>query len=268
LLNGSQAHEKDAEPLGPEAIGDFRWVDVDGSGRRALLVPISHSRAFFNSLEIYEQTSSGVHLVQKIEVWMLASLRDRVKDLDHDGRPELILPVLLDLEEYRGAWPVAMWPAVYRWSGGRFIEASRSFANYYGHAVFPELEAQRQRTEGLLTEGHGRFEPRDEEVLQAVIAATWMAQDKILRVIAEERDAGPDRLRLIEGDPTAGADRAREWMKSPFPQLRQDAALVFADIGARFEGELRSLAHDPDGDVATAARRGLDRLSRPLREGG
>jgi hypothetical protein len=55
----------------------------------------------------------------------------------------------------------------------------------------------------------------------AVVAALEMERDKILRILGR--------------DPTAGLAQAREWAKSDNPELIEDAAVAFRDIGGNEE---------------------------------
>jgi hypothetical protein len=182
-------------------------------------------------------------MIQTVDVWVLASFSGRIKDLDGDGHSEVVLPVKLDPGDYRGARPTAVWPAVYAWSSGRFVDASSRFADYYRHGVLPDLDAKLVKDREQLTKlGVGV----EGDELEQDIAATTMVRDKIARVTGERADAG--------------VDRARQWMTSGSADLRQDAAAVFGDTGRT--SELETLARDPDPEVAAAAKRAANRTSR------
>ncbi len=232
------------DPIKPEQIGDFKWVDIDKDGIYELLTTTAASRAFYNSLAIYKSVADKKILFQLIDVWMLSNLDEAVKDLDGDGTPELLLPMLLS--EYRGTRPMAIWTAVYQWDGKRFVEASERFREFYHKRVLPELETQIQESSKPLPPNTTEvtLQVREEE-----LAATWMIHDKIIRATGE--------------NPYAGVERARQWLKSPNENLRGNALRVFEDIPTGyFKAELQVLAGDPNPIVAQPAQHALERLKK------
>jgi len=102
------------------------------------------------------------------------------------------------------------------------VEASRDFPNFYDTEVLPQLEKEIGKDRALLAAQQAKPTPRDpldEEWRETprALAAEIMARDKILRVLGR--------------DSTAGLAQAREWMKSPDPQLVDAADDVLTDIG-------------------------------------
>lgn len=71
-------------------------------------------------------------------------------------------------------------------------------------------------------------------------------------------------LRVLGRDPKAGEGSAYDWMNSNDPELREDAAVVFADIGGH-DRELRALATDKDLAVSISAKNALDATSPTTR---
>ena len=231
LVNNLPAANSSVIHPGSINIGDFTWADLEGNGTYQLLMTLDvNSRHFYNALVVYTRDSSGRLASQEIMGWAIRDLAKVTKDINRDGKDELIVPSQLASDTYRGAAAMAIWPAVYRQKDGRCVEASGEFPSFYESQVLPGLEkkiaeAREKVGEGLAT--------------QHDLAVAIMARDKILRVIGR--------------DPTAGEWNAREWMTSEDPELRRDAAAVLGDIGGNQE-ELRALSVDKDPNVARNAR--------------
>ncbi len=64
--------------------------------------------------------------------------------------------------------------------------------------------------------------------LQQQVDVEWFAAGRALAVAVMERDK---ILRVLGRDPNAGLAEAREWMKSPDPELVEDAVVVVKDMG-------------------------------------
>lgn len=233
-------------PTKPEQIGDFQWVDVDKDGVYEFLVTHAASRAFFGGPAIYKVIGGKKVWHQSLGGWMLSDLDGATKDLDGDGFPELILPILLS--DYRGARVMPVWTAVYKWNGEKYEEASAHFKEFYQKEVLPEVEARiREVTERARRAGKtpAEYDEIDEEIL----SAHQLIKDKIIRVTGE--------------DPYAGVERARAWAKSPYPYVRENAIRVFEDIPGRyFQADLEVLAADPNPIVAMSAKMALERLGK------
>ncbi len=226
------------------SIGDFRWVDLAGNGTYQLLVVYDvNGRGFFNELAIYTQDSSGKVRRDDIGGWGIG-LEKGVRDLDEDGKQELIIP-----KEFFWDPTVATpsWPSVYRLRDGRYVEASREFPDYYDGEVLPPLEKkiaaleqqaastvrERQGAEQYIAE-HGWWESYDQLPADQATAITNYGQLAVLQMTRTKI------LRVVGRDPQAGVAEAREWMKSPDQQVGQAAGEVFRDVGGH-EEELRTL---------------------------
>ncbi len=61
-----------------------------------------------------------------------------------------------------------------------------------------------------------------------MVDVEWFAAGRALAVAVMERDK---ILRVLGRDPDAGLAEAREWMKSPDPELAEDAVVVLRDMG-------------------------------------
>jgi hypothetical protein len=207
--------------LTPSDIGEFRWFDPAGDGKYELAT-IGQSRCCV-WLCLYWQEAPGKF---RVHCYGGASdLKDTIRDLNGDGKKELILYAYVPGEQQStGAEEQATWPQVYQLENGKYVEASRDFPKFYDDEVLPQLKKK-------------IAEARD--TYPAFYGVRIMERDKILRVLGR--------------DPTAGLQQAREWAASSDPDLIDDATIVFRDIGG-YEDEAR--AADAALKRALALRRG------------
>jgi hypothetical protein len=138
-----------------------------------------------------------------------ADLKTAIRDLNGDGKDEVILQTLLVEHDCANQ---LTWPAVYRLENGKYVEASRDFPAFYDNEVLRKLDG------GIRQAMIGHGNPDNQ-------AGIIMVRDKILRVLGR--------------DPTAGLQQAYQWMNSDDPDLLQDAAVTFEEIGGH-EKELRA----------------------------
>ena len=91
---------------------------------------------------VYRRTPAGKITRDWIEGGDLPSLDRIVRDLDGDGKDELIVPSAIDRHDPRGfAWgPSRVWPKVYFLRNGRYVDGSRKFAKFYDEEVLPALD--------------------------------------------------------------------------------------------------------------------------------
>ena len=216
-------------------VGGFGWYDLAGDHHYELVVTEDLSgRAFFDYLAIYQQDHAGKPAVQQ---WIEGDgigtdLSKVVRDLNHDGKHELIIPRVLFSYSTSQTFT---WPAVYRRENGKYVEASRDFPAFYGKEILPSLNKHI---------GEDQAQPPPGSRPQDIAAVATMKRDKILRVLGR--------------DPTAGLREAYQWMNSDDPQVLQCAITTFADIGG----------HDQEKRAASEAlERALDR-EKAARQGG
>jgi hypothetical protein len=136
-----------------------------------------------------------------------ASLKTAIRDLNSDGRDELIIRE--PLVEH-SCVNVISWPAVYRFEGGKYVEQSRDFPGFYDKEVLPHLAT-------LIA----KYQGKPSDLKQDIGAGPIMERDKILRV--------------LDRDSTAGLNQAYKWMESDDPLLLLDAEATFKDIGEHQE---------------------------------
>jgi hypothetical protein len=119
-------------------IREFSWIDLAGDGRYALAL-FELPGTCCSGLVIYQQDASGKIRWQEFEG--AGMLRNTIRDVNGDGKQELILPPPSDpmIESY-GAVQQIIWPRVYRLENGKYVEASGEFASYYDAKVLPPIE--------------------------------------------------------------------------------------------------------------------------------
>jgi hypothetical protein len=193
----------------PQELWEFGWYDLAGDGNYELVVR-SSSGPCCVWLGIYSQ-DAALH-VNDQNLRNAGPLKDTVRDLNGDGKKELILwQELL----HPGGWIPAMqtpeWPAVYRLKGGKYVEDSRDFPNYYDREVLPQLDKQiaNLKQKAAANPSAPGF--------PASLAIAQMEKYKILRVLGR--------------NPAAGLRHAYRWMKSDDPTQMQCAMAIFQDIG-------------------------------------
>jgi hypothetical protein len=153
------------EPLTAAELEGFEWADLAGDGHYQLVLTLSGPCAHF--VTILDRDSSA-----KVTTQSLAGscdLKKGIRDLNGDGKHELILETLLvehDCANQLG------WPAVYRLQKGKYVEASRDFPTFYDNEVLPKLN--REINQYQANAGH-----RDPNSL----AGMTIVRDKILRVL-------------------------------------------------------------------------------------
>jgi hypothetical protein len=111
-----------------------------------------------------------------------------------------------------------------------YVEASRDFPSFYNDEVLPQLEGRIDDVRQKINKIPNSESPRYVEYRQSL-------QGKLADLITERDKI----LRLIGRDPTAGLEDARKWMNSDNPDLLQDAAVTFKDLGG-YENEARAAA--------------------------
>jgi hypothetical protein len=196
--------------INPSYIREFSWIDLAGDSKLEL-VTIESSGPCCVALGIDRQDTVGK--ASSIGFAGATTIKKTVRDLNGDGKYELILYSYLDSDGYNGTTPVAMWPQVYRLENGTYVPASRDFQRFYDDEVLPQLNS-RIKVEEARHWPPDSAAARNIEILQ-------MEQDKIVRVLGR--------------DPTAGLELAREWMTSRNPETVRRASIVFADMGYQDE---------------------------------
>jgi len=195
-----------------KTVGEFSWVDLAGDGRYELVTTLDLSgRSFFDYLAVYERDNRGEVSVQWFsEETAIGKLSDVVRDLDGDGRMELIIPTLFPSGAYGAGSVSGVWPAVYKLKNGSYVEASSEFGSFYDTEILPDL---------LKDIAEARVKARRSVAYVPKLISWTLEKDKILRVLGR--------------DPTAGLDEARGWVGSDNPNLASAGNAVLREISGQ-----------------------------------
>ncbi len=221
--------QEDPDWLVEQYWGGFTWVDLAGDGKYELLV--SRYNKAIKDLTIFWQEAPGK---LRVQYYLGASIdpNETIEDLNGDGKKELILMAKLDSESRPNSnfAPVAVWPQVCRLQNGHYVEASRDFPRYYDDTILPPLEkAMSEMRQGVAEQQREpKPTPGPKYGTQEQVDATWREPERRLAAYVMIRDK---ILRVLGRDPNAGLAEAREWMKSPDPELAEDAVVVLKDMG-------------------------------------
>ncbi len=243
------------------SVGDYTWNDIDADGIYEFLGIMIVNRGYdrFHIVKrIDEQFSIQVISVcfNKDYIFENKKITDMIKDLDHDGKGELIIPVPESENSI-----VSCWPTMYKWNGKKFEDASETFKDYYrdvlllneeNHILKLQAEIKKEHSERHIdrTKNHAgstRNELDDLDINEIELAQHQIVRDKIIRFVGQ--------------DSHAGFERANEWAKSPYIYLRQNAIVVFGDIKDDESIEqLQKLLLDPELSVAENAKSVLNKI--------
>jgi hypothetical protein len=219
-------------PDEPVAVGDFAFADLLGDGRLELVASVDYSgRNFFNTVVIVRRAGDA-YSVQRLPALDVETLTGAIVDLNGDGKQELVLPE--PLTPYLGAGePQAKWTAIYSLSGALYVENTAAFAAYYTSNTLATLRGKLVRAEAANA--------------TAPLAIARIEYDKALRT-------------LPLADPETGVATATTLAADADPRLRILGAAAAADIASpQAAAILRTLARDPDPDVASYAGSASDK---------
>ena len=175
-------------------------------------------------------------VIQRIPLGGLRNLSTVLRDLDHDGDVELVVPDQWGGGRHYRCEPQKM--VVYRCDASRCTDASDGFPGYFAQEL------------NRVNESIARLQ---DHVTDAEVAER--------RCDSMERDR---LMRLLKMDPHAGFATAEHWMLSANPDDRVDAVAVFTSIGdASSKERLRQLIRDPEAAVAILARDALGLPRQP-----
>ena len=201
------------------SVCSFAFADLAGDGNYQMIVSIDRSgRRFCNTVVVIRKMPGGFQSAT-LSAWWMNELSESIKDLEGDGRTELLVPEALT--PYEGVKCIAAWTRVFRISDGALVDVSSEFPKFY--------------TDRLNVLRHEVSASGPDSVCKQV------ELDKIERVLG----AVPD----------AGLAQALDWMKSDDVSLRLKAIYVLSDIGnQRSLQALMNATQDSNHVVSEAAK--------------
>jgi|SRR5579862_246969 len=125
-------------------VDQFEWTDLEGNGKYSL-VCVWDARGKVQTISIFQRAASGRIGQQSIDLEGYGheeNLTDAIRDLNGDGRKELIIDTGFGEGRDMAETPLTQWPMVYRLQNGQYVEASREFPRFYDKEVLPPLEKQ------------------------------------------------------------------------------------------------------------------------------
>jgi hypothetical protein len=207
----------------------FDWYPA-GEGKYELAIN-SQSGPDIAHLDIYWRDAPGKFRSQNFGILAFARTEKwyegpEFADLNGDGKDELILFEPLDSDDSANLFrrkfvPNATWPKVYRLRDGKYVDASRDFADFYLNKILPQLNKAIVKAANANAPPWSDPSDNDWQLPDRNLAALIMCRDTILRVIGR--------------DPTAGLAQARKWMRDSDPVMVDDARIVFQDLGGHDE---------------------------------
>jgi hypothetical protein len=174
-INGNFSGHGDCSCVKKKDIGDFGWFDLGNDGRLELVTTLDvNGRSFFNAFMIYRQDAPGKISFEEIRGWNIGRLSKVVRDLNGDGREELVIPTPLPPDNWAPTVDTPAWPKVYRFDGQRYVDASASFPDFYDREVLPVLESRIEKTKKVNSE---------QSQNQYSLALLVLTKDHILHVL-------------------------------------------------------------------------------------
>jgi hypothetical protein len=125
-------------------VDQFEWADLEGNGKYSL-VCVWDARGKVQTISIFQRAASGKIAQQSIDLEGYGheeNLADAIRDLNGDGKKELIINSGFGEGRDMAETPLTQWPLVYRLQRGQYVEASREFPGFYDKEVLPLLEKQ------------------------------------------------------------------------------------------------------------------------------
>ena len=152
FVNSPEAHktfvgEPALNGFSPVIVFQFEWADFAGNGKYALVV-VWNTGPHGEGISIYQQNVLGKIDSQQVDLEGTEGyghegpLKDEIRDLNGDGKKELIVNAGFGAGRDTAETPLTQWPMVYRLRDGKYVEASREFPGFYDKGVLPPLEAK------------------------------------------------------------------------------------------------------------------------------
>jgi hypothetical protein len=249
---------KDCSPI---YVSQFTWADLEGDGKYAL-IDVWNTGHGPEAVAIYRRDNSRKmqdnagdltpvvlgYTTQSIEVGGAeGSLSKAVRDLNGDGKKEILISAGFGLGPSLAETPLAQWPLVYRLEDGRYVEASKDFPKFYDEEFLPQLQRKIDALRGelqtdakatasakaIVREYH--FRPAIEKHATKDQAVAIRNAEQLV-VLESLRDNVLKRLgrRLTPEQ----VEEARQWLRSPDFIIVQQAEATFQGLEG-YEAEVR-----------------------------
>lgn len=270
-------------------VCDFVFADLHNSGTLSLIVSIDGGgTGGCNSMDIVDKTSSGFVIYSS---WAFFLGKDDVRDINGDGKRELVLWALMPIPEQNER---CLSPLIFAWSGTGYKEVSSQYKRYY-QQYLKDLNEQmgigsssaesKQKSEGdkmpesqptmvqlpQQTGFSGVFSDRPSVSLHAEAPFTPQPAEVPSPATTPEPDDPCWRVNAAKTEAFLGVrsdatmNYAIKASESKDPDDRKLAAFMFSHIKApEAMADLKKLAADSDPEVAEVAKDRLSAGSEPV----
>jgi hypothetical protein len=251
FVNSPEAHktfvgEPALNGFSPVNVVQFEWADFAGNGKYALVVVWNTPPAAEEGISIYQQNAVGKIDSPQVDLEGYGHegpLKDAIRDLNGDGKKELLVNIGFGEGTDKAETPLTQWPAVYRLQNGQYVEASREFPGFYDREVLPPLEAKIAALEKKL-DSEAEAKATGEAVIKEypssqpdIDSHTAPEQRKAVRdseQLALQQSLRIHILHVLGRKPTAEEEKeALEWLNSPDYWVSKYAEPAFKEMGGR-----------------------------------
>lgn len=215
-------------------IGDFRFFKSDVASNPTLIVTVDDSgRGYFNEIYLIQRSPAGF-ASQDLQTHNLKKLESAIRDLNADGKQELIIPKPITTH-VNADIGIASYLAIYTYVSGRWADRSSSYSTFYRENVVPNLK--QQLAEIKTSTSKSTNSKYAEDLLQIALAR------------AVDLSKGTKHEQLNQG---------LSLVNDPDPVRRQFAVDVLTDTSdSSAVSALMKLANDSDPTVAASAKPSL-----------
>lgn len=212
-----------------EGVCSAGLFKIAGSNSYDLVASLDvNGQRFCGDVEVIHRGANGL-TIQSIFALGVDDVNDIVRDIDKNGKNELVIPY--GLSEYAGARCAGSWDRIYSLQSGVLVDRSNAFKDFYREQLV-SLKTDMQQVQAK--------KPHDYYDADSIVCLQ-MESDKIKRFLGIS--------------PNAGASKAIVWVKSGDDYLRGRGVAVLADIGDQESiSILQHLTKDTNHRVAEDAK--------------
>lgn len=260
-----------------DEVGEYLFIDINNDGVDELIATLDASgRKFFDSIIIVFKEENKFKYQ---EIWSRRSgdsnhLSKEVIDVNNDGVKELLV-----MEEILPYPKYVLWTSVYELQNNKYVKADEKYSDFYKNKIIPELESkikdmqnknlfiEKNLNKSFLYYSYYFDIPKD-----AIVDATLRKNSRELTTKEKEVILSYFYLplykayRVTKKDRKAGFDKAIQWSKSAFRELRRNAISVFEEFNNDESIKyLEILKQDKDNYVSGDAESTLERVKKQRR---
>jgi len=245
--NGVPPGEGPLSVVSPVNVDQFAWADFAGKGQFVLVVVWDTGHGG-QAPSVFRRSTFGRVDKQDVDLENLGSegpLKDAIRDLNGDGKKELLFYCGFGVGRSMADTPLTQWPAVYRFHDGKLVEASHEFPSFYEKEFLPELAEKISRLQKKLASEAEALSSGEAKMKQYHLnPSEILSPQQIIAVTDEEQLAILESLRdhiivaVLGRTLTAEqVNQARQWLNSSDYQILDDVEGTFEEMGSGHEIE-------------------------------